>query len=123
MLIKKFEDLEVWKSSRELNKKIYLLTSAALFNKDYGLKDQLQRASVSIMLNIAEGFASGSPKSFATFLRYSFRSSAEVKSILYAALDLKYIKQEDFIDISGKIERIQKLLSGLIKRLQTKANN
>jgi len=83
-----FEDLKVWKSSRVLVKTIYNLTSYALFSKDYGLKDQIQRASVSIMTNIAEGFERDNNKEFIRFLLYSKGSAGEVRSLLYVAKDL-----------------------------------
>jgi four helix bundle protein len=118
MFFKKFEDIEAWKTSRELVKKIYFITNSYPFSKDFGLRDQLQRASVSIMLNIAEGFGSRSNQSFINFLRYSFRSSYEVKSIMYVALDMKYIKEVEFNDVDKRIQEIQKMISGLIAYLK-----
>ena len=70
MVIKNFEEIESWKLARQLTKEIYLVCKEENFNKDWGLKDQIQRASVSILANIAEGFDSGSDKSFINFLKY-----------------------------------------------------
>ena len=94
MKIESFHEIESWKAARILVSKIYKLTSRNNFTKDYGLKDQIQRAAVSIMSNIAEGFDSGSARNFINFLNYSYRSASEVESLLYVALDLSYINKE-----------------------------
>jgi len=94
--IKRFEDIDSWKSGRELIKSIYKLTGKTSFNRDFGLKDQVQRASVSIVTNIAEGFDSKSNKAFINFLNYAFRSTPEVQSLLYTALDQEYINKSEF---------------------------
>jgi len=87
MKIKRFEDIEAWQLARELTAKVYALTRRPGFTRDYGLKDQIQRASGSVMHNIAEGFDGGSNAEFAKFLRYAQRSCSEVRSELYVALD------------------------------------
>jgi four helix bundle protein len=119
MSIKKFEEIESWKAARELTSKIYSITSKDKFSKDYGLRDQIQRASVSIMSNIAEGFDSRSNKSFINFLNYSYRSTSEVQSLLYVALDLKYLSKEIFVKLFAETDKIQGLIGGLIKYLKT----
>ncbi len=91
MKVKTFEELKVWKDAREFVKIIYELTSSNCFNKDYGLKDQIQRASVCIMNNISEGFERDSNKEFIKFLKYSKGSAGEVRSMLYVALDLNLL--------------------------------
>lgn len=96
MSITKFEELRIWQESRELSKIIYKLTSKVLFKRDYGLKDQIQRAAVSVMTNIAEGFERDNNKEFIKFLTYSKGSCGEVRSLLYVALDLNYISQAEF---------------------------
>lgn len=98
MSIKKFEELRIWQEARELSKVIYKLTSNSLFRRDYGLKDQIQRAAVSVMTNIAEGFERDSNNEFIKFLTYSKGSCGEVRSLLYVALDLNYINQNEFDD-------------------------
>ncbi len=119
-MIKNFEELDLFKVSRQFVKEIYLSTSGNNFRKDYGLRDQLQRASVSIILNLAEGFDSGTTKSMITFLRYSYRSASEVRAIMYLALDLEYITSEEFEMHKGKILRIQKMLSSFINYIETR---
>ncbi len=98
MKVKTFEDLQVWQDARMFVKSIYELTSLEKFKKDFGLKDQIQRAAVSIMNNISEGFERDNNKEFRNFLGYSKGSAGEVRSMLYVALDLKYISKEEFDD-------------------------
>ena len=96
MKVNSFEDLQVWKDSRILVKSIYQLTSDGKFSKDFGLREQIQRASVSIMNNIAEGFERNNNKEYIKFLGYSKGSAGEVRSMLYVATDLGYISQASF---------------------------
>ncbi|HEX2867372.1 MAG TPA: four helix bundle protein [Ignavibacteriales bacterium] len=117
MKIEKFEDIESWKAARELTHKVYNLCNNGRFSRDYGLRDQIQRASVSIMANIAEGFDSKSNKSFLNFLNYSFRSASEVQSLLYVAMDQNYITMEEFDCIYRETIRIKSLLMGLSRYL------
>ena len=119
MKIKRFEDIESWIEARELTKIIYSTTKKENFRRDFGLKDQIQRASVSIMANIAEGFDSRSDKVFLNFLNYAYRSTSEVQSLLYVALDQQYISKEEFENLYQKCKRIQGLISGLIKYLKS----
>ena len=121
MKIERFEDIESWKLARELTNHVYKITSNENFRKDYGLKDQIQRASISIMANIAEGFDSGTNKSFANFLNYAYRSASEVQSLLYIALDQKYIQEKEQNDLYRKISNLKDLMGGFIKYL--KQNN
>jgi len=96
MKIERFEDIEGWKAGRVLACEIYSASRMPGFAQDYGLKDQIQRASGSIMHNIAEGFDAGSNAEFVRFLRYSQRSCSEVQSQLYVALDQAYINETQF---------------------------
>ena len=96
--IEKFEDINVWKESRNLVNAVYQITSKSSFSKDFGLKDQIQHAAVSIMTNIAEGFERDNNKEFIRFLIYSKGSAGEIRSLLYVALDLKYISEKEFED-------------------------
>ena len=118
MKIERFEDIESWKAGRELTNTIYSLTNKTSFNKDFGLKDQIQRASISITTNIAEGFDSKSNKAFINFLNYSFRSASEVQSLLYAALDQKYINDIEFDLAYNRCIEIKKLIGGFIRYLK-----
>ena len=120
MRIEKFEDIESWKLARELTKEIYRITKLNHLSKDFGLKDQIQRASVSIMSNIAEGFDSGSDKSFINFLNYSYRSASEVQSLLYVVLDQDLITKSKFESLYEKSKDIKNLIGGLIQHLKKK---
>jgi four helix bundle protein len=96
MAIRRFEDIQAWQEARKLVKMVYLLTDKGKLAKDFGLRDQIRRASVSVMANIAEGFDCDSQVEFARFLGIARRSTVEVQSLLYAALDVGYITKEDF---------------------------
>jgi four helix bundle protein len=113
--INKFEDLICWQKSRVLVKEIYILSEK--FGKDFSLKDQIRRASVSVMLNISEGFALRTHKEFKKFLYTSHGSLAEIQSVLYIALDLNYIDEGVFNEYYLKCSEISRIISGLIKSL------
>ena len=95
-MLKRFEDIRAWQEARVLVKMIYVLTDEGKFAKDFGLRDQIRRAAVSVMANIAEGFDCESNIEFARFLGIARRSAVEVQSLLYTALDVSYITQEHF---------------------------
>lgn len=115
MKIEQFEDIESWKQARELVREVYRQFSSV---KDYGFKDQIQRASVSIMSNIAEGFDRGSNKEFIQFLVISRGSVSEVKSLSYAALDLGYISSNSFMDLTDRCSALINLINGFIRYLR-----
>ena len=96
MKIERFEDIEAWELARELTQNVYQLTRKDDFSRDYGLKDQIQKAAGSSMHNIAEGFDSETNAEFIRFLRYAKRSCSEVQSELYVALDESYITSDEF---------------------------
>jgi four helix bundle protein len=116
--IERFEDIEAWKRSRLLTKKIYDCTKQRGFDKDFGLKDQLRRSSVSTMSNIAEGFERGGNQEFLQFLATAKGSSGEVRSQLYAALDQGYITQQQFDDMYKDAASISKMVGGFMGYLQ-----
>jgi len=89
----RFEDIQAWQKARRLTNELYKVSASQPFAKDYGLQRQIQRASVSIMANIAEGFGRHSDKEFANFLNISHASVSEVQSHLYVAFDLSYIRK------------------------------
>jgi four helix bundle protein len=111
--VTKFEDLIAWQEARKLVSMIYKITADGLFAKDFGLKDQIQRAAVSAMTNIAEGFDNESTVEFARFLGMARRSSVEVQSLLYAALDINYIKEETFKIHYEQARKVQAIIGGL----------
>ncbi|MCR4392074.1 MAG: four helix bundle protein [Candidatus Acetothermia bacterium] len=120
MAIERFEDIEAWKAARSLAGSVYAVSKKTDLAKDFGLKDQLQRAAVSIMANIAEGFDSRSDQEFIRFLSYAFRSASELQSHLYIALDQGYVSQEQFDQLYTEAVGVKKLLNGFIRYLQSK---
>ena len=117
MKAKSFEHLPVWQDARRLVNMIYQLTSLNKFQRDHGLRDQIQRAAVSIMNNISEGFERDNNKEFVKFLGYAKGSAGEVRSMLYIAYDLNYITEDMFnsnynksIDIIKQISNFKKYL-------------
>ncbi|MEJ2196473.1 MAG: four helix bundle protein [Ignavibacteriaceae bacterium] len=122
MKIKSFEEIDSWNAARELTKTVYNFTIKESFSKDFGLKDQIQRASVSIMSNIAEGFDSKTNKAFINFLNYSFRSASEVQSLLYVAFDLGYITNSEFELAYNQCVEIKNLIGGFIRYLKKNPN-
>ncbi|MDD2228461.1 MAG: four helix bundle protein [Candidatus Cloacimonetes bacterium] len=120
MLFKSFKDMIAWQEARALVTEVYKMCNEDVCKRDYGFKDQIQRAAVSIMSNIAEGFGSGSNKSFLIFLSYSFRSSMEVESLLYVAHDLHYFNDEQMNLLLAKTHKVQGLVGGLIRHLKAK---
>ena len=115
--VTKFEDLIAWQEARKLVSMIYKITSDGLFSKDFGLKDQIQRAAVSAMTNIAEGFDNESTVEFARFLGMARRSSVEVQSLLYVALDTHYIKEDIFKVYYEQARKTQAIIGGLKKSI------
>ena len=114
----RFEDIQAWRKARGLVKEVYRVTSTGKISKDFGLSDQIRRASLSVMLNIAEGYARRTNKEFAQFLFHAHGSVAEIQSGLYVALDLQYISQETFNDLYQRCEEVSKMISGLIRYLR-----
>lgn len=108
--IDRFEDIVAWQKARELVKEIYQASSDGRFAKDYGLRAQLRRAAVSIMLNIAEGFARKTNKEFVQFLVIAHGSAAEVQSALYVAIDQKYLSPEQFAKLYALTEHTSKMV-------------
>jgi four helix bundle protein len=116
--ISRFEDIRAWQEGRVLVKQIYLLTQQGSLAKDFGLRDQLQRAAVSAMTNIAEGFDCESHAEFARFLGYSRRSAVEVQSLLYTALDVGYITKEEFQDNYEQANKVKAMVSAFRNSLK-----
>ena len=115
---KGFEQIISWQKARELNKEIYAITQKTNFNKDYGLRNQIRRASISISSNIAEGYGRKTDKEFIYFLNIAQASCYEVKSQLYLALDILYITEAEFQNVFSICDEISKTIFGLIKHLE-----
>ena len=113
MKVEKFEDLIAWKKAREMTKEIYQFTGDGDFSRDFGLRDQIRRASVSIMSNLAEGFERGSAKEFHQFLVIAKASCAEVRSQLYVAFDVGYVSEANFSVLERKAAEVSRIIGGL----------
>jgi four helix bundle protein len=117
MKIETFEDIVAWQKARELTVRIY---GSFENNRDFGFNDQIRRAAVSIMNNIAEGFERHSDREFKQSLYVAKGSAAEIRSMLRLASDLKYLNDEIFSSLHEKSREISRILSGLIKSLDIK---
>lgn len=121
MAIARFEDIKAWQAARKLAKQIYAITTQSQFARDYGLRDQLQRAAVSVMANIAEGFDSQSNREFVKFLGYAVRSATEVQSHLYVAVDQSYISKDEFDRLYRQAIEVKNMVHGFIRYLRDPA--
>ena len=117
--IKTFEAIEAWQKARMLSKEIFELTQVGSFARDFGLRDQINRSSGSIMDNIAEGFERGGTKEFIQFLSIARSSAGEVRSQLHRALDRKHLDYDRHKLLTEDIESISRMLTGLISYLRT----
>ncbi len=111
--ISRFEDLVAWQKARELTKAVYEAIRGGAFARDFGLAGQIQRAAVSVMSNIAEGFDRGRLTEFHQFFSTAKASCAEVRSQLYVALDAGYVKAEDFEVLRSRAEEVSRIVAGL----------
>ncbi|MBS1271508.1 MAG: hypothetical protein MAGBODY4_00640 [Candidatus Marinimicrobia bacterium] len=121
--VEKFEDLFCWQKARELVNQVYEITDSGKFSKDYDLRSQIRRASISIMSNIAEGFSRYHKKEFIRFLDIAQSSGSEVKSQLYIAADLEYIEKDKATDLFNLIKEVRKTTLGLLKYLDRNVNH
>lgn len=122
MPIRRFEELESWQVARTLANVVYELTKQDAFRKDFGMVDQMRRAAVSIMNNIAEGYERGSNKDFAKFPFIARGSAGEVRSMLYLAKDQRYLSDKQFDDALVLVVRVAQLCWGMINHLQKHAD-
>ena len=120
-----FEDLITWRKARILTRLVYQVSSSGDFSRDYGLRDQIRRAAVSVMSNIAEGFERGSRREFHQFLVIAKASCAEIRAQLYVALDAGYITKESFDKLFINADEVGRIIGGLrasvYKRRETNA--
>jgi four helix bundle protein len=122
-VITRFEDLQVWISSRILTRKVYQIKKTGPFSRDYGLRDQIRRAAVSTMSNIAEGFDSNTRALFISYLGRARASIGEIRCQLYIALDLEYITELQFRDLEKNARDCSCQLFGFIKYLRSQPNS
>lgn len=116
--IRCFEDIQAWQKARELAAMVYQVTGRGAFARDFGLKDQIRRAAVSIMSNIAEGFERNGNREFQQFLAIAKGSVGEVKAQLYVALDASLIDQPMFQRLYTCAQEVASLIAGLIRYLK-----
>jgi four helix bundle protein len=112
-VVKTFEDLEVWRTSKDLAVRVYKVSDMGRFGRDFGLRDQMRRAAVSVMSNIAEGFDRYSCAEFRQFLSIARGSASEVRSQLYLARDLGYVDDQDFDELLDLCGQVSRMLSAL----------
>jgi four helix bundle protein len=117
-IAKKFEDLEVWIVAKDTSVMIYKITENENLRKDFGLKDQIRRASISVISNIAEGFERNGNKEFIQFLSIAKGSAGEVRAQLYIIKELNFINEEEFVLLYEKVTQVSKMLSGFINYLK-----
>jgi four helix bundle protein len=115
---RRFEDLIAWQKARELTKRVYAVTESGHFARDFGLRDQVRRSSVSIMANIAEGFERARQSEFHQFLSIAKSSCAELRSHLYVAQDAKYVDARMFNELMGLAQEVSLILGGLRSAVQ-----
>ena len=113
--IERFEDIKAWQKSRKLVKTIYRLTAKTKFNRDFGLREQIRRAAISIMSNIAEGFERESQKDCVVFLNYARGSCGELRTQIHIGMEIGYIKRQKGEQWKKEAQYISSMLSSLIK--------
>jgi four helix bundle protein len=113
MAVSKFEDLVAWQKARELTKEIYRVSGTDKFNRDFGLREQIRRAAVSTMSNIAEGFERKRPGEFHQMLSIAKASCAEVRSQLYVSLDVGYLDEAAFMRLQAQAQEVARVIGGL----------
>jgi four helix bundle protein len=114
----RFEEMEVWRSARRMARDIYAISKNPLFLCDYSLRDQIRRAEISIVSNIAEGSESQSNPNFIRYLASARGSAAEVRAQLYVAMDFGYISSADCASLVSQIESIGRQIGGFIRYLK-----
>ena len=116
--IERFEDIQAWKLAREVTRQIYEISSNEKFSRDFALVNQIRRASISIVSNIAEGFERSGNKEFIQFLAIAKGSCGEVRAQLYVAFDQKYIDETKFREMMDKLLETNRMIAGFMKYLQ-----
>jgi four helix bundle protein len=116
--IQNFEEIEAWQKARELSRAIYACSGEGAFSRDFGLRDQIRRAVVSIMSNIAEGFERGGSAEFTQFLSIAKGSTGEVEAQLYVAFDQGYIDKDQFDSLKTLTVSTKKLIAGFMNYIK-----
>ena len=118
-----FEDLIAWQKARVLTAEIYRVTNHGNFARDFGLRDQIRRAAVSAMSNIAEGFERNRPAEFQHFLSIAKASCGEVRSQLYVAFDANYLNQDAFAALLAQATEVGRIIGGLRAAVERRRDN
>ena len=116
--IQRFEDIDSWKSAREVARMVYMVSSESPFSKDFALCNQIRRSAVSIVSNIAEGFEREGNREFIHFLAIAKGSCGEVRAQLYIAMDQNYLDRATFSEIFEKLCETSRLIAGFMRYLQ-----
>lgn len=123
MKIKRFEELNIWKLAIKITKEIYDLTAKKEFSKDFGLRDQIRRAIISVSSNIVEGFEKNNNNEFIRFLKIAKGSVGETRNQLHIALVVNYITNQEFEEINKELEDLAGQIGGFIIYLENKRKN
>ena len=123
MAVRRFEDLIAWQKARVMTTHIYRITGTGTLSRDFGLKDQMQRAAVSVMSNIAEGHERCSQPDFLRFLRIAKASCAELRSQLYIASDVGYLPPDSFSELLAQAEEVGRIIGGLAQSVERSTNS
>jgi four helix bundle protein len=115
--IETFEDLRVWQQGIELVKQIYLITKEGNISRDFGLRDQLRRAAVSVPTNVAEGFERHSRKEYVNFLNIAKGSAGEVRSLLRVALEVGYLDKNTYLRLYDMAKGLSRMLASQIQAI------
>ena len=121
--IQRFEEIRAWQTARELTRRVYEVSGQGAFARDYGLRDQMRRAAVSIMSNIAEGFESGTQALFIRYLRYAKGSAGELRAQLYVSLDAGYLTEAGFEELFDLADKCSRQLSRFISYLESQQSS
>jgi four helix bundle protein len=113
-----FEDIEAWQKARELTRRVYEVSDVGVFARDFGLRDQMRRASVSVLSNIAEGFERNGTGEFIQFLSAAKGSAGEVRAHIYVALDRHNVDAQTFQDLNQLASQVSRMISGLMAYLK-----
>ena len=116
--IRRFEEIRAWQTARDLTRRVYGISNQGAFARDFGLRNQIRRAAVSVMSNIAEGFESDTQAQFIRFLGHAKASAGEVRAQLYVAVDVGHIDQGQFRVLFDLAEKASRQLSGFISYLK-----
>ena len=123
MKINRFEELAIWKLSLKITREIYDLTKNKEFSRDFGLRDQIRRAIISVSSNIVEGFEKNNNNEFIRYLKIAKGSAGEVRNHLYIALEIGYITQTDFDNLNAELINLANQIGGFIYYLSKKREN